>query len=265
MNPRKKRLDVLLVERKLAESREKAKRLILAGLVKVKNVPLPKPGMTLPGDAEIIVHETEKYVGRGGYKLEAALDKFPVMVKDMTCIDIGASTGGFTDCLLQRGAGKVYAVDVGYGQLHPDMRHHPKVKVMERVNARNLSPDIITEKIDLAVIDVSFISLNLILPSLKTFLKSDGDCIALVKPQFEAGPSEVPKGGVIKNPATHEKVLTEFLSYLSGTGWFIRGLIPSPVKGASGNREYLALFSTAEKSPVEEIIVEKVVSDAFKE
>ncbi len=238
---KKKRLDVLLVERGLVESRERGKRLIMAGQVLVDGQVLDKPGMRVAGGADIRLQAKPPYVSRGGLKLEAALDSFAVQVAGAVAADVGASTGGFTDCLLQRGASKVYAIDVGYGQLAWRLRQHPRVVVMERVNARYLES--LPEPIDLATIDVSFISLKLVLPSVTGWLEPAGDIIALIKPQFEAGRAEVGRGGVVKDPEVHRAVLSKILGWALDHGLVVRGLIASPLKGPAGNVEFLAHLS----------------------
>lgn len=236
----KERLDIILVERELAESREKAQRMIMSGQVLVCGVEHPKPGMKVDVDAEISLNApAEKYVSRGGLKLEAALDHFQINPSGWICLDVGASTGGFTDCLLQKGALKVYAVDVGYGQLHYRLRSDPRIILLEKMNARFLSDCEVPEPIDLVVIDVSFISLRLILPAVKPFLKPEGRVIPLIKPQFEAGRERIPKGGVIKDENVRKDVLDELQSFFAETGWRDAGFMPSPIKGASGNVEYL--------------------------
>jgi len=238
---KKKRLDVLLVERGLVESRERGKRLIMAGQVLVDGQVMDKPGMQVAGGADICLRAKPPYVSRGGLKLEAALDSFAVQVAGAVAADVGASTGGFTDCLLQRGASKVYAIDVGYGQLAWRLRQHPRVVVMERVNVRYLES--LPESIDLATIDVSFISLELVLPSVVGWLKPAGDIISLVKPQFEAGRAEVGKGGVVKDPKVHRAVLGKILAGALNHGLTVRGLMASPLKGPAGNLEFLAHLS----------------------
>ncbi len=232
---RKVRIDQLLVERALVESRESAQRLILAGKVKIGEKFAQKPGQRVDSDEDIHLLESLKYVGRGGAKLEKALDSFRVDVSGKVILDVGASTGGFTDCVLQRGARHVFAVDVGYGQLAWKLRQDPGVTVIDRMNARNLDRSLFPETIDLAVMDVSFISVTKILPALFTIT---GEAIVLIKPQFEAGPRDVPAGGVIRDPQTHRRVLTEFYQRLEG--WNVHGLIDSPILGGSGNREFLA-------------------------
>jgi len=233
----KKRLDVLLVEKGLVGSRERGKRLIMAGEVSVNGQVVDKPGTRVAVDAEIELKEAPPYVGRGGLKLEAALDAFDVVVEGMTAADIGASTGGFTDCLLQHGAKRVYAIDVGYGQLAWKLRKDSRVVVMERVNARYLES--LPKPIDLATVDVSFISLRLVLPAITKLLKPEGEIIALIKPQFEARPRQVGKGGVVRDPEVHRAVLSEFLQWALENGLAVKGLIPSPIKGAAGNVEFL--------------------------
>lgn len=235
---RKERLDVLLLQRGLAESRERAKRMILAAQVLVNDRVIDKPGTRVPTAAEITIKEKPAYVSRGGAKLEAALDAFDIDPQGLVAADIGASTGGFTDCLLQRGAARVYAIDVGYGQLAWRLRKDPRVVVMERVNARYLTS--LPEPIDLAAVDVSFISLKLILPAAKGLLRPRGQIIALIKPQFEAGRRQVRKGGVVKDPAVHRSVLYDVLGWAVEHGLHARGVIASPLLGPAGNVEFLS-------------------------
>lgn len=242
----KRRLDVLVFERGLTESREQAHRLVMAGAVLVDGKVVDKPGTRVPETAEITIVESLPYVSRGGLKLAAALDTFDINVTGLVAADIGASTGGFTDCLLQRGAAKVYAIDVGYGQLAWKLRRDPRVVVMERVNARYL--DALPEPIDLVTIDVSFISLRLILPVALRLLGPTGQVIALVKPQFEAGRRQVGKGGVVRDPAVHRTVLEGLLSWAIEQGFVLRGLIPSPILGPAGNREYLVYLARVGES-----------------
>ena len=238
------RLDQALVERNLCESREKAKRLILAGVVRINDQPARKPSDSIKPTDEITVNTPDKYVSRGGYKLEHALDQFQIAVTNCTAIDLGASTGGFTDCLLQRGAAKVFAVDVGQGQLAWKLRTDQRVVVMEKTNARHLKPESLPTPADLAVIDCSFISLKKILPATVPLLKPDGKIIALIKPQFEAGKEEADKGrGVITDPVIHQRVLAEledFISAQAGLCW--RGVVESPLLGPAGNKEFLTLI-----------------------
>jgi len=238
------RLDQILVDRNLCESREKAKRLILAGQVRVNGHPARKPSDTVKPADEITVDTPEKFVSRGGHKLEYALEHFQINVTDLTAFDLGASTGGFTDCLLQRGAAKVFAVDVGQGQLAWKLRTDPRVVVMEKTNARHLQPDNFPAPADLAVIDCSFISLKKILPPAGPLLKPYGIIIALIKPQFEAGKAEADRGrGVITDPTIHERVLAELKDFVSAQArlcW--RGVIESPLLGPAGNKEFLTLI-----------------------
>lgn len=233
-----------MVERKLCESRERAKRAILAGEVRVNSQVARKPSDCVgPGD-EIVLEAGEKFVSRGGYKLERALDFFHVDVAGLVAIDLGASTGGFTDCLLQRGAQKVFAVDVGRGQLAWKLRQDARVRVMEKTNARYLKPEQFAQLPDLAVIDCSFISLRKILPPASALLKSGGKIIALVKPQFEAGKAEADKGrGVIRDAAIHERILEELREWTAGQGHLLwRGAVESPLQGPAGNKEFFALI-----------------------
>ena len=241
------RLDQALVERGLCESREKAKRAVLAGQVRINLQPARKPGHSVrPGDA-LTLEAPEKYVSRGGHKLEHALKHFQLTVAGCVALDLGASTGGFTDCLLQHGAARVYAVDVGRGQLAWKLRQAPRVVVMEKINARHLTAAHFPQPFapaDLAVIDCSFISLRQILPAAVPLLKSDGRIIALVKPQFEAGKAEADRGrGVIRDAAIHERVLAElqkFVAEQSGLRW--RNVVESPLLGPAGNKEFLVLI-----------------------
>lgn len=235
----RQRIDTLIVQRKLAESRARAQALIMAGQVQVKGKPGLKPGTLVGDDAEITITEPPRYVSRGGIKLARALHDFRMDVSGKVVADIGASTGGFTDCLLQRGAKRVYAVDVGYGQLDYRLRKDPRVVVMERVNARY--PLALEEKIDLATIDVSFISAQKIIHSLRGVVKENGYLLVLVKPQFEAGKEEVGRGGLIKDPQVHAAVLARFLRWLVDSGYRLKGLTASPILGASGNKEFFLL------------------------
>jgi len=236
----KRRLDSYIVEKGLAESRGKAQALIMAGEVTVNGQVVTKAGTNVTTDAEIAIAQPPPFVSRGGLKLDYAIEQFNLDVSGMVAADVGASTGGFTDCLLQRGASKVYAIDVGYGQLDYRLRKDERVVVMERVNARYQLD--LPEEVDLAVIDVSFISVEKVIPSVVRLLKPGGWLIVLVKPQFEARREEVGKGGVIKDPALHALVLGRFISWVVNQGYRIGGLISSPVLGASGNREFLVLL-----------------------
>ena len=238
------RLDQALVERALCDSRERAKRLIIAGQIRVNGHPAKKASDRVKPADEITVDTPEKFVSRGGHKLEHALEHFQLNVAGLTAIDIGASTGGFTDCLLQRGAKIVFAVDVGQGQLAWKLRSDGRVVVMEKTNARFLKPENFPAPADLIVADCSFISLTKILPPAVPLLKPDGQIVALIKPQFEAGKAEVDKGrGVITDAAIHERVLTElrdFVAAQAGLCW--RGVVESPLLGPAGNKEFLALI-----------------------
>ncbi len=237
----KVRIDKLLVDRKLAPSRERAQALIMAGLVLVNNVPVTKAGQTVKEDAVIRIHgEDHPFVGRGGVKLEYALKEFKIEVKDKICADIGASTGGFTDCLLQHGAKKVYAIDVGYGQLAWKIRQDGRVVVMERQNVRDLEK--LPDEIELCVIDVSFISLDKVFPHVDKFLDREGAVITLIKPQFEVGRGNVGKGGIVKDPKLHGECVKNVCNAATSLGWQVKGTTTSPIKGADGNVEFLAWF-----------------------
>jgi 23S rRNA (cytidine1920-2'-O)/16S rRNA (cytidine1409-2'-O)-methyltransferase len=238
------RLDVLLVERGLAPSRERARALVLAGLVRVGGVVVPKAGTSVPADAEItLIQPDHPYVGRGGLKLAHALDAWAIPVTGRDGLDIGASTGGFTDVLLQRGARSVIALDVGHGQLDWRLRNDPRVIVLEGVNARTLVRSALPHLVDLVTIDVSFISLRLILPPVPSLLRPGADIIALVKPQFEAGREEVGRKGLVRDPAVHERVLAEITAVAAAVGLRRLAAVPSPITGATGNQEFLAHFT----------------------
>jgi len=240
VKPRKERVDVLVVERGLAESRTKAQALILAGQVVVDDQRVDKPGSLVPVEAELrLKGEVLPYVSRGGLKLKAAMDRFGLDVSGRVCADIGASTGGFTDCLLQHGATRVHAIDVGYGQLHEKLRKDPRVRSRERVNARYLTDEDLPEKVGAVVIDVSFISLTQVLPSVLTFLEPGGLLVALVKPQFEVGPERVGKGGVVRDAAARQDAIDTVTAFVREQGLTVRGLMDSPVPGPAGNVEAL--------------------------
>jgi 23S rRNA (cytidine1920-2'-O)/16S rRNA (cytidine1409-2'-O)-methyltransferase len=244
------RLDQALVQRGLIESREKAQRAVLAGTVRVNGEPAGKPGDKTKDSDLLELTEREKFVSRGGHKLEHALQHFSVDVAGLTAMDLGASTGGFTDCLLQRGAAKVFAIDVGQGQLAWSLRQDPRVVVMERTNARSLTPAAFPQPFipaDLVVADCSFISLTKILPAAAGLVKRSGRIVALIKPQFEAGRLEVSKGaGVITDPTIHERVVAELRHFAeSGLGFRWVGVTDSPLLGPAGNKEFLALLETA--------------------
>ncbi len=231
------RLDQLLVQRQLVESREQAQRPIMAGEVLVNNRVADKPGMSIAADAAIRIKEPLPYVSRGGLKLAAALDRFPIPIEHVTCADVGASTGGFTDCLLQRGATRVYAIDVGYGQLDWKLRSDPRVVVMDRTNARYVES--LPEPIGLAVIDASFISLRLILPAVLKWLQTQAHIVVLIKPQFEAGRDRVGKGGVVRDPQVHADVLRSIAQTARELSCSPIDLIRSPIEGPAGNVEFL--------------------------
>jgi 23S rRNA (cytidine1920-2'-O)/16S rRNA (cytidine1409-2'-O)-methyltransferase len=246
----KQRIDVLVVERGLADSRTEAQRLVMAGEVMVDGQPVSKPGTRVPVEARLEVAARMPYVSRGGLKLEAALDAFGVQVEGRVAADVGASTGGFTDCLLQRGARRVYAIDVGYGQLAWSLRQDERVVVMERTNARHLER--LPEPIHLVTVDVSFISLTLILPRVRDWLApadsgSAGLVVPLIKPQFEAGRKQVGKGGVVRDPDVHREVLQHILTWAQENGLPPRGLIRSPITGPAGNAEFLALLHSVQQ------------------
>ena len=243
----KKRLDILVTERGLAESREKAKALIMAGDVYVDQQKADKPGDLYPEEAPIEVRgKGLKYVSRGGLKLEKAMAEFPISLSGLVCMDVGASTGGFTDCMLQNGAKKVYAVDVGYGQLAWSLRTDPRVVNLERTNARYLSQEQVPEPIDFFSVDVSFISLSLILPAVRPLLSENARAVCLIKPQFEAGREKVGKKGVVRDPAVHQEVIEKILSFALENGYSVLGLTFSPVKGPEGNIEYLAYLQRSD-------------------
>ena len=234
----KQRLDQLVVDRGLAESREKARALILAGAVLVDGQKSDKPGHSFAEGCRIEVTERMPYVSRGGYKLAAALDNFKIDVTGRACIDVGASTGGFTDCLLQRGAAKVWAVDVGHGQLDWRLRNDPRVVVREGMNARFLQAADFPERFDLAVCDVSFISATLLIPAVNNLLSEHGEMVVLVKPQFEAGRGQVGKGGIVRDPEVHRETCARVTAAVEALG-FGTSLMESPILGAEGNREFL--------------------------
>ena len=250
----KKRLDVLLVEQMYAETRSKAQAIIMAGLVYVNGQKADKAGMSFDADtARIEVRgQACPYVSRGGLKLEKALRDFGVDPTGFVCSDSGCSTGGFTDCLLQQGASKVFAIDVGYGELNWKIRNDPRVVVMERTNIRFVTPEDIGEPLDLSVIDVSFISLRIVLPAIKNLLKEkQGQVLCLIKPQFEAGRENVGKNGVVREPAIHQEVLDNFVALAKELGFTILGLTFSPVKGPAGNIEFLGHLTLADAAGIE--------------
>ncbi|MFH0793720.1 MAG: TlyA family RNA methyltransferase [bacterium] len=244
MKSNKRRLDLLIVEKGLAESRERARRMILAGEVRdAKGHSLTKAGMLVPDDSPLEVKgDTCRYVSRGGLKLEAALKHFQIAPKGFVCADLGSSTGGFTDCLLQHGAARVFAVDVGKGQLHYRLRQDSRVHLLEQVNARHLTREHLPEPLDLVVCDLSFIGLGKVIPGVVQFLKPSGEILALIKPQFEAGPRQVGKGGIVRDPKIHTRVLENLGEEFPAWELQPQGLIPSPIRGADGNVEFLTLL-----------------------
>lgn len=234
------RLDLALLKKRLAPSRQRAQSLIKDGKVLVNGFPARKPGTQVePGDNLVIRGEDIAFVSRGGLKLEAAIKQFSIPVTNKTCIDIGASTGGFTDCLLQHGATHVYAVDVGYGQLAWSLRTDPRVTVIERTNIRHMVKTAIPSPVQLAVIDVSFISLKIVVPVALQFLQPNGWILALIKPQFEVGKGKVGKGGVVRDDSLHCKVIEQLSIYFKKLGLHVKGVVPSPVLGPKGNREFI--------------------------
>ncbi len=245
----KKRIDVLLFEKGLAPSREKAKTMIMAGTVYVNNQKFDKPGDTVDEDAQIEVRgSTLKYVSRGGLKLEKAMQLFPITLDGKVCMDVGASTGGFTDCMLQNGASRVYSVDVGYGQLAWQLRQDPRVVNLERTNARYLTKEQVSEEIEFFSVDVSFISLKIILPAVRPLLKDGGEAVCLIKPQFEAGREKVGKKGVVRDKKVHEEVVKTICDFALENGYSVLGLTFSPVKGPEGNIEYLVYLRKSDET-----------------
>lgn len=260
----KERLDVLLVSRGLAPSREKAKTMIMEGNVFVNHNREDKAGSTFPEDCEIEIHgNTLKYVSRGGLKLEKAMTHFGISLDHKICMDIGASTGGFTDCMLQNGAAKVYSVDVGYGQFAWKLRQDPRVVCMEKTNIRYVTPEDIADKLDFASVDVSFISLTKVLGPAWELLTDDGQMVCLIKPQFEAGREKVGKKGVVRDKKVHEEVITKVIDFALSTGFSVRALEFSPIKGPEGNIEYLIYLEKSEQpAKVEDVEVHGVVESA---
>ncbi len=250
--PAKSRLDDLLVARGLAETRSQAQRLILAGQVFIGDAAADKPGQKVAADAPVRVSAGLRYVSRGGLKLEAALDAFQIAPAGLVCADIGASTGGFTDCLLQRGAARVYAIDVGYGQLAWSLRTDPRVILLERVNIRHLEG--LPEPAALATVDVSFIGLGLVLPRIVALLVPAGQVIALIKPQFEVGKGQVGKGGVVRDPQLHRSAIRKVLGEAIALGLAPAGLIRSPITGPAGNVEFLVWLRRGGEPPADEAI-----------
>lgn len=235
----------MLVEKGLVQSRERARARILAGEVLVNRLPVVKPGSLVPAGATLTLKGSDiPYVSRGGLKLAAALQALSLNVHNFDCLDIGASTGGFTDCLLQHGARRVFAVDVGYGQLAWKLRQDPRVEVLERTNIRHLPPEAIGTKVDLITIDVSFISLKTVVPVARPFMKENAAILALIKPQFEVGRGRIGKGGVVRDKGLHEAVINDLSHFFKGIGLFPRQVIPSPVLGPKGNREFIIFLGS---------------------
>lgn len=250
MKQERDRLDRLLVQRGFFDTREQAQAAILAGQVFVAGQRADKPGARFPLDAAIEVRgPAMPYVSRGGLKLACALDSFGINPAGRIALDVGASTGGFTDVLLQRGAARVFAIDVGYGQFAWKLRTDPRVTLLERTNIRHLRPGDLPATPDLAVIDVSFISLAKVLPAVRDLLAPEGEIVALVKPQFEAGPEKVGKGGIVRDPEVHREVLHQVIATASALGYWTAGLIPSPITGADGNREFLVHWVPGQGPP----------------
>lgn len=252
----KQRLDIELYQRGLAPSRAKARGMIMAAEIRVNGTMIDKPGTRVSPDDHIEIKSKPRFVSRGGDKLAGALDDFQFDVTGLVCADVGASTGGFTDCLLQNGATRIYAIDVGYGQLDYTLRQDKRVNVIERTNARYV--ECLDEPVDLVVVDASFISLRLLLPVIKGWLKPQADVITLVKPQFEAGKRDVGKGGVVRDPAIHQRVLEEILTFALDQGFTARGLTRSPLKGPAGNIEFLAWFGW-NHSPSEQVTIQALI------
>lgn len=257
----KERLDVLLVDKGFFESREKAKASIMAGIVFIDGQRFDKPGTQIDIESDITVKgNTCPYVSRGGLKLEKAINEFSFDISDKICVDMGASTGGFTDCMLQNGAKKVYSIDVGYGQLDYKLRIDPRVVNMEKTNIRYLDTSLIMEKAEFVSIDVSFISLKLILPVVSEIISESGKILCLVKPQFEAGKKQVGKNGIVRDASVHEEVIKNVISYGKDVGLYPAGLTFSPIKGAKGNIEYL-LYLCKEFVNIEEIeLIKNIVN-----
>ena len=239
----KRRLDLLLVDKGLAPNRQRARALIMAGKVLVNSLPAAKAGALISANDRLELKGGDiPYVSRGGLKLEGALAELKLNVTDRICLDVGASTGGFTDCLLQKGAAHVYAVDVGYGQLAWKLRQDPRVSAIERTNIRHMPLEMIPETVDMATIDVSFISLKIVVPAVMAFLKPEGYILALIKPQFEVGKDQVGKGGVVRDPTLHNRVIKDLSSFFSESGLECQNVMPSPILGPKGNREFFILL-----------------------
>lgn len=246
VSPQKKRLDHLLVEKKMVRSSSHAKSLIMSGRVLVNNQPVDKVGTLVREDTQIAFKNSDlRYVSRGGFKLEKAIKDFKLDVLDRICLDVGASTGGFTDCLLQKGAKQVFAVDVGYGQLAWKLRTDPRVVAIERTNIRYMQPDVLPQRVDLVTIDVSFISLKKVVPRVVQFMKNQASIVALIKPQFEVGRGHVGKGGVVRDPVLHKKVIRELTDFFHQQGLACEFVVPSPLRGPKGNKEFFTLLKSS--------------------
>ncbi len=261
---KKERLDVLVVERGLCETREKAQKYIMAGMVLVNDQKVDKAGTKISVDSQLrLVGEPLPYASRGGFKLEEAFKKFPISMQDAVVVDLGASTGGFVDCALQNGAKRVYAVDVGYGQLAWKLRTDERVINMEKTNARYLTPDDFPELMDWMTTDVAFISLTKILPAAYGILKDNGSGVALIKPQFEAGRDKIGKNGVVRDPAVHEEVIEKILSFNEELGFKTLGIVHSPIQGPQGNIEYLYWFTKDASAESIVVDIKALVSNTF--
>lgn len=262
----KERIDVLLVEKGLIKSREKAKATIMAGLVFVDNQKVDKAGDMVDVNANIFVKgDACPYVSRGGLKLEKAMNSFDILLDNKICMDIGASTGGFSDCMLKKGASKVFAVDVGYGQLAWELRTDPRIVCMERTNIRYVTREDIGEILDFASIDVSFISLTKVLPVAYELLSDKGEVVALIKPQFEAGREQVGKKGVVREPEIHKEVIIKVIEFAKSIGFKIKGLSFSPIKGPEGNIEFLVYLTKEDIENIDENIIDEIVKSAHSE
>lgn len=262
----KKRLDCLLFDRGLAESREKAKAMIMMGNIYVDNQKSDKPGTMLPIDTKVEIRgDTMPYVSRGGLKLEKAMSVFPIQLKDKITMDIGASTGGFTDCMLQNGAKKVYSVDVGYGQLAWKLRTDPRVVNLERTNIRYITREQVPDDVDFFSVDVSFISLCLVLPVARNFMTGNAQAVCLIKPQFEAGREKVGKKGVVRDKAVHIAVIDKIVNFVLEHGFSVLGLTFSPVKGPEGNIEYLIYLQKSDQPVSTALDVKALVEESHKQ
>lgn len=258
------RLDARIFELGLTESREKAKAFIMAGQVYVNGMKATKAGVTVSEKDSIEVRGSSEFVSRGGHKLKKAMSVFPISLENKICMDVGASTGGFTDCMLQNGAVKVYSVDVGYGQLAWKLRSDPRVVNLERTNIRYITDEQVPDKVDFASVDVSFISLCLVLPAICPILSADGECVCLIKPQFEAGREKVGKKGVVRDKNVHSEVIEKIYNFAIETGFFVAGLDFSPIKGPEGNIEYLIYLKKQETANAD-VDINMVVNNSHAE